>query len=66
MNTPSVVVICESGTPIALAFSRSIVTSTCGSLAENVVVRPVRSLRARLAATIWWAMRSRSVSVFLP
>ena len=29
---------------MALAFSRSIVTSSCGSLAENVVIRPVRSL----------------------
>ena len=35
---------------MALAFSRSMVTSTCGSLAEKVVIRPVRSLLARLAA----------------
>ena len=39
MKTPSVVVICESGTPMALAFSRSMVTSTWGSFAEKVVSR---------------------------
>ena len=51
---------------MALAFSRSMVTSTWGSLAEKVVSRPLRSLRARLAPTIWCATRSRSVMVFLP
>ncbi len=46
MKTLSVVEICVIETPIALAFSRSIVTSSCGSLAEKVVISPVSSLCA--------------------
>jgi hypothetical protein len=44
-----VVVICESGMFIALAFSRSMVTSTCGIVGGEGGERPVRSLRVRRA-----------------
>ena len=44
MYTPSACVIWLIGTPMALAFSRSIWTSCCGSFAVKLVNSPVRSL----------------------
>ena len=53
MKTLRVLVICESGMFIALAFSRSMVTSTCGSFAEKEVVKAVEIITGvRLAPTI--------------
>ncbi len=56
MNTPRLSVICDSGMPMALAFSRSIVTSSLrvvgGERREQVRSNPCAS---RLAPTIWWA-----------
>ena len=52
MNTPSVSVICDSGTCRLFAFSRSIVTRYCGSFAVNEVNSRTRSLRCpRLSAS---------------
>ena len=51
MYTPSVSVTCCSGTCRLLAFSRSMVTRNCGSLAVKLLYKPVRSLRALLWRT---------------
>ena len=66
IKTPKIVVICESGTFMAFAFSRSMVTNSWGSLAENVVMAARNVLARAPGSDVLVSYAIQINSVFTP